>query len=69
MRPPRQDSTQTAGTWRPDLTRSSASFKVGNLGRTTNGTVPVTGGTVEIGPDGALLAVHGALDLVVGAVP
>lgn len=55
--------TLTAGIWRADLARSTASFKVGNLGRTTNGTVPVTGGTVEIGPDGALLAVHGTLDL------
>ncbi|MGW6932723.1 YceI family protein [Lentzea sp. NPDC054927] len=55
--------TLTAGVWRADLTRSTASFKVGNLGRVAGGTVPVTGGTVEIGPDGALLAVHGTLDL------
>ena len=55
--------TLTAGTWQADLARSTASFKVGNLGRTVNGTVPVTGGSVEIGPDGALLAVHGTLDL------
>lgn len=55
--------TLTAGIWRADLARSAASFKVGNLGRTANGTVPVAGGTVEIGPDGALLAVHGTLDL------
>ncbi len=56
-------ATLTAGTWRADLTRSTASFKVGNLGRVANGTVPVTAGTVQIGPDGALLAVHGTLDL------
>jgi polyisoprenoid-binding protein YceI len=55
--------TLVAGIWRADLTRSTASFKVGNLGRTATGTVPVTGGTVEIGPGGALLAVHGTLDL------
>jgi polyisoprenoid-binding protein YceI len=52
-----------AGVWRADLSRSTASFQVGNLGRKANGTVPVTAGTVEIGPDGALLAVHGTLDL------
>lgn len=56
-------NTLTAGLWRADLTRSTASFEVGNLGRVARGTVPVTGGTVEIGQDGALLAVQGALDL------
>ncbi|TWP53776.1 YceI family protein [Lentzea tibetensis] len=55
--------TLAAGTWRADLTRCTASFKIGNLGRVANGTVPVTAGTVEIGADGALLAVHGTLDL------
>ncbi|MET8764081.1 YceI family protein [Lentzea sp. NPDC004782] len=52
-----------AGVWQVDLTRSTASFVVGNLGRKARGTVPVTGGTVEVGADGALLAVHGTLDL------
>lgn len=52
-----------AGVWQADVTRSTASFQVGNLGRRTRGTVPVTAGTVEIGTDGALLAVHGVLDL------
>lgn len=55
--------TLAAGTWRADTSRSTASFQVGNLGRRTRGTVPVTAGTIEIGPDGALLAVHGVLDL------
>ena len=55
--------TLAAGVWRADLTRSTASFQVGNLGRKAHGTVPVTAGTVEIGTDGALLAVHGTLDL------
>ncbi|MFI6096362.1 YceI family protein [Lentzea sp. NPDC051213] len=55
--------TLAAGVWRADLTRSSASFQVSNMWRVAHGTVPVTGGTVEIGADGALLAVHGTLDL------
>jgi polyisoprenoid-binding protein YceI len=55
--------TLAAGLWRADLARSTASFEVGNLGRKAHGTVPVTAGTVEIGADGALLAVHGTLDL------
>jgi polyisoprenoid-binding protein YceI len=55
--------TLAAGVWQADLARSTASFVVGNLGRKARGTVPVTGGTVEIGADGALLAVHGTLDL------
>ncbi|HEX7308885.1 YceI family protein [Lentzea sp.] len=53
----------TVGLWRADVSRSTASFEVGNLGRTARGTVPVTGGSVEFGRDGALLAVHGTLDL------
>ncbi|MCR3750014.1 YceI family protein [Lentzea californiensis] len=52
-----------AGVWQADLSRSTASFQVGNLGRKAHGTVPVTAGTVEIGTDGTLLAVHGTLDL------
>ena len=59
-------ATLTAGVWRADVARSSASFQVGNLGRKTHGTVPVTSGTVEIGEDGQLRGVHGTLDL--GAV-
>ncbi|GHH33035.1 YceI family protein [Lentzea cavernae] len=55
--------TLTAGVWQADTSRSTASFQVGNLGRKTRGTVPVTAGTAEIGADGALLAVHGTLDL------
>ncbi|MGW6443391.1 YceI family protein [Lentzea sp. NPDC055074] len=52
-----------AGVWHADVRRSTASFQVGNLGRKTHGTVPVTAGTVEVGTDGALLSVHGVLDL------
>ncbi|MEU0877444.1 YceI family protein [Lentzea sp. NPDC005914] len=55
--------TLAAGVWRADLTRSTASFQVGNLGRKAHGTVPVTAGTVEIGDDGQLRGVHGTLDL------
>jgi polyisoprenoid-binding protein YceI len=55
--------TLAAGIWRADLTRSTASFQVGNLGRKANGSVPVTSGTVEIGNDGQLRGVHGTLDL------
>ncbi|GLY47383.1 YceI family protein [Lentzea sp. NBRC 102530] len=51
------------GRWQADLTRTTASFTVGNLGRRTRGTVPVTAGSVEIGADGALLGVRGTLDL------
>lgn len=55
--------TLAAGMWRADLTRSTASFQVGNLGRKAHGTVPVTAGSVEIGEDGQLRGVHGTLDL------
>ncbi|MFD9699900.1 YceI family protein [Lentzea sp. NPDC059081] len=51
------------GLWQADLSRTTASFEVGNLGRRARGTVPVTGGSVEIAADGSLLAVHGTLDL------
>jgi len=54
---------QAAGTWQVDPARATASFQVGNLGRTATGTVPVIDGTVEIGADGQLLAVHGTLHL------
>lgn len=55
--------TLAAGIWRADLTRSTASFQVGNLGRKATGTVPVTAGTVEIDADGQLRGMHGTLDL------
>jgi polyisoprenoid-binding protein YceI len=54
---------RVAGTWRIDPARATASFQVSNLGRTATGTVPVVNGTVEIGADGQLLAVHGVLHL------
>lgn len=52
-----------AGTWQADLAHSAASLRVGTLGRTAAGTVPITEGTVRTGPDGRLLAVRGTLDL------
>ncbi|KJK50664.1 hypothetical protein UK23_09715 [Lentzea aerocolonigenes] len=55
--------TLTTGVWQADLTRSSASFQVGNLGRKAHGTVPVTAGSVEIDANGQLQGVHGTLDL------
>lgn len=56
-------ATLAAGVWQADLTRSTASFQVGNLGRKAHGSVPVTAGSVEIGADGQLTGVHGTLDL------
>ncbi len=53
----------TAGTWQADLSRSTASFRIGNLGRTATGTVPITEGFVEVGPDGRLRSVRGTLNL------
>jgi polyisoprenoid-binding protein YceI len=54
---------RAAGTWRIDPAHATASFQVPSLGRTATGTVPVVNGTVEIGADGQLLAVHGVLHL------
>jgi polyisoprenoid-binding protein YceI len=53
----------TAGRWTLDTTSSTATFRVGNLGRTVTGSVPITGGTVEVDPDGRPTAIAGSLDL------
>ena len=50
-----------AGRWTVDPAHSTATFRVGNLGRTVTGTVPVTEGTVVI--DGQHSAITGSLDL------
>ena len=51
------------GRWTVDLARSTATFQVGNLGRTVTGTVPIIEGTVDIDGGGRPSAVTGALDL------
>jgi len=53
----------TAGQWKVDVEHSTATFTVGNLGRTVTGTVPILDGTVEVGPDGLPSAIYGSLDL------
>jgi polyisoprenoid-binding protein YceI len=53
----------TAGQWTVDTTSSTATFRVGNLGRTVTGSVPIIGGTVEVDPDGRPTAIAGSLDL------
>lgn len=55
--------TLAAGQWTVDVENSTATFQVGNLGRTATGTVPVIDGTIEIGPDGLPSAISGSLDL------
>jgi len=52
-----------AGRWIVDAAHSTATFRVGNLGRTVTGTVPIIEGTVDIGPDGLPSAITGSLDL------
>jgi polyisoprenoid-binding protein YceI len=52
-----------AGRWTVDITRSTATFRVGNLGRTVTGTVPIIGGTVDVDADGRPTAIGGSLDL------
>jgi polyisoprenoid-binding protein YceI len=51
----------STGRWMVDPAHSTATFRVGNLGRTVTGTVPVTEGTVVI--DGQHSAITGSLDL------
>jgi polyisoprenoid-binding protein YceI len=55
--------TLAAGQWTVDVERSTATFRVANLGRTATGTVPVIDGTIEVGPDGLPSAISGSLDL------
>jgi polyisoprenoid-binding protein YceI len=52
-----------AGRWTVDLARSTATFRVGNLGRTVTGTVPIIEGIVDVGGDGRPSAIAGSLDL------
>ena len=52
----------TTGTWQLDATASTASFRIGNLGRTVHGTVPLLEGTFEVS-DGKPESVWGSLDL------
>jgi len=61
----------TAGQWKVDVEHSTATFTVGNLGRTVTGTVPILDGTVEVGPDGLPSAIYGSLDLsgIVTGIP
>jgi len=52
-----------AGRWIVDVAHSTAALRVGNLGRTVTGTVPIIEGTVDIGADGLPSAITGSLDL------
>lgn len=52
-----------AGRWIVDVAHSAATFRVGNLGRTVTGTVPIIDGTVDIGSGGLPSAITGSLDL------
>ena len=52
-----------SGRWTVELAHSTATFRVGNLGRTVTGTVPITEGTVDIDGRGQPFAITGSLDL------
>jgi polyisoprenoid-binding protein YceI len=52
-----------AGHWTVDAARSTATFRVGNLGKEATGTVPVIEGVVDVGADGLPVAISGTLDL------
>ena len=51
------------GRWTVDPAHSTATFRVGNLGRTVTGTVPITEGTVDIDGHGRPSTITGSLDL------
>jgi polyisoprenoid-binding protein YceI len=51
-----------AGIWQLDATASTAAFRIGNLGRTVHGKVPLLEGTLEV-TDGKPSSVQGSLDL------
>lgn len=51
----------STGRWTVDPAYSTATFRVGSLGRAVTGTVPITAGTVVI--DGQHSAITGSLDL------
>jgi polyisoprenoid-binding protein YceI len=52
-----------AGTWTADLTRTRAGFAARHLfGQTVQGTIAVTGGTLDVGPDGQPRRFQATLD-------
>lgn len=52
-----------AGTWTVDLAHTRASFAARHLfGQTVHGTITVTAGTIEVGPDGRPQRLHATLD-------
>ena len=52
-----------AGIWTADLTRTRAEFAARHLfGQTVRGTIAVTGGTLEVGPDGQPRRFQATLD-------
>jgi polyisoprenoid-binding protein YceI len=53
----------STGRWTVDPAHSTATFRVGNLGRTVTGTVPITEGTMDIDGRGQPSAITGSLDL------
>lgn len=63
MKTTQPTATLAAGRWQLDPAESTATFRVGNLGRTVLSTVPMLDGTVEIDEDGTPSAVQGTLDI------
>jgi len=53
----------STGRWTVDPAHSTATFRVGNLGRTVTGSVPITGGTMDIDGRGQPSTITGSLDL------
>jgi polyisoprenoid-binding protein YceI len=52
-----------AGIWTADLTRTRAAFAARHLfGQTVQGTIAVTGGTLDVGPDGQPRRFQASLD-------
>jgi polyisoprenoid-binding protein YceI len=52
-----------AGTWTADLTQTRAGFAARHLfGQTVHGTIAVTGGTLDVGPDGQPRQFQATLD-------
>lgn len=52
-----------AGTWTVDLARTRAAFAARHLfGQTVHGTIDVTAGTIDVGPDGQPRRFHATLD-------
>jgi len=52
-----------AGIWTADLTRTRAAFAARHLfGQTVHGTIAVTGGTLDVGPDGQPCRFQATLD-------